>query len=90
MQNSILKWISGVSFATLFGVLSPSAFATVIFDDGPTDGTTISLYIDGPGAGGPTSQTISDGFMATASGMAGQLDVGLWVRAGETPTQLSW
>ncbi len=89
MQNSIMKRVSGLSLAALFGVFSPSAFATVIFDDGPTDGTSNAFFIDGPGAG-PFAQTISDGFVATGSGTAGRLDFGVWVPTGTTPTQVSW
>lgn len=89
MQKSIMKRITGLSLAAAFAVLSPSAFATVIFDDGPTDGTQQAFFIDGPGAG-PFTQTISDGFVASASGMAGMLDFGVWVPTGTTPTQVSW
>ena len=51
------------------GSYSPSSnpALTVLYDDGPTDGNTNALFIDGPGAG-PFSQTISDGFIAAASG----------------------
>lgn len=63
--------------------------ATVLFDDGPTDGNTNAFFIDGPGPG-PFSQTISDGFIAAASGSASSLDFGIWVPTGTTPTSVSW
>jgi len=81
---------------TLFGILSilclafgTPAFAGILYTDGATNGTSLGLFIDGPGAS-PYQQTISDGFIDTNSGTAGSLDVGLWVAAGETPTTLSW
>src|SRR6202012_461141 len=69
--------------------LSTSAFAGVIFDDGPTNGQVNALFIDGPGPG-PFSQSISDGFVATNSGTVSSLDFGLWVPSGTTPTSISW
>lgn len=89
MQKSITKLFSGLSIATALAALSPSAFATVIFDDGPTNGYSYALFIDGPNAG-PFTQSISNGFVATGSGMAGSLDFGMWVPTGETPAQVSW
>lgn len=89
MQKSITKLFSGLSIATALAALSPSAFATVIFDDGPTDGFTYALLIDGPNPG-PITQSISNGFVASNTGTAGMLDFGMWVPTGETPTQVSW
>ena len=62
---------------------------TVLYDDGPTDGNTNAFFIDGPGPG-PFSQTISDGFIASASGTVSSLDFGIWVPTGTTPTTVSW
>lgn len=89
MQKSIMKRFYGLSLATAIAALSPSAFATVIFDDGPTDGFSNALFIDGPNAG-PFSQSISNGFVATGSGTAGSLDFGMWVPTGQTPAEVSW
>ncbi len=66
------------------------AFAGVIYNDGPTTGTNLALYIDGPNTGGPFVQSISNGFVATASGTASSLDFGMWVSTGSTPTAVSW
>ena len=62
---------------------------TVLYDDGPTDGNTNAFFIDGPNSG-PALQTISDGFIASASGTASSLDFGIWVPTGTTPTSVSW
>ena len=48
-----------------------------------------AFFIDGPGVG-PFSQTISDGFIASASGSVSSLDFGIWVPTGTIPTQVSW
>lgn len=90
MQKSTMKRLTALSLATAFATLSPSAFATVIFDDGTTQGNYNALYVDGPGAGGPAGQTISNQFTATGGGTAGRLDFGLWVLQGATPIQISW
>src|ERR1019366_7221086 len=62
----------------------------ILFDDGLTNGTVTAFYIDGPGTGPAGGQTISDGFVATGSGTADNLDFGLWVPTGTTPTAVSW
>jgi hypothetical protein len=77
-----------LSLILLCLALAAPAFAGVIYTDGPTDGTN-GLWIDGPNPG-PFNQSISDGFVATASGTAYSLDFGLWVIAGTTPTTVSW
>ena len=69
--------------------LSTSAFAGVIFDDGPTNGFSNALFIDGPNPG-PFSQSISDQFVATGSGNASALDFGIWVPSGLVPTTVTW
>jgi len=69
--------------------LSAPAFADIIiYTDGPIDGTSNAVFIDGPG--GPRTQTISDGFVATNSDTATSLDFGEWVPTGTTPTTVSW
>jgi hypothetical protein len=68
--------------------LNIPAFAGIIYTDGPINGSYAGLFIDGPG--GPTTQTISDGFVATNSGTATSLDFGEWVLTGATPTSVSW
>lgn len=75
--------------ATLCFALGSTAFAGILYTDGPTNGTVGSLYIGGPG-GGDSQQTISDGFVATASGTAVSLDFGEWVFPGQHPTSVSW
>lgn len=62
---------------------------TVLYDDGPTNGAINGLFIDGPNPG-PYNQNISDEFVASGSGIANYMQVGLWVPTGETPTTLSW
>jgi hypothetical protein len=85
-----MKTRVAVLAATIVALAASSASAGIIFDDGPTDGTFNSLYIDGPNAGGPYTQSIYDTFKATGSGTVGELDVGLWVPTGETPTTFTW
>jgi hypothetical protein len=68
---------------------SPPASAGTIYDDGATNGTVNAFYIDGPNSG-PFSQSIYDTFTATGSGILGELDVGLWVTTGSTPTTFTW
>jgi hypothetical protein len=70
-------------------VMSAPAFASVLYDDGPTDGNTNAFFIDGPNPG-PFSQSISDGFTATGSGSVTDIDFGIWVPTGTTPTTVSW
>jgi hypothetical protein len=71
------------------GSHSANPSLTVLYDDGPTDGNTNAFFIDGPGVG-PFEQTISDGFIASASGSVSSLDFGIWVPSGTIPTQVSW
>ena len=78
-----------LSLTILCLALAAPAFAGVIYSDGPTLGTTNALFIDGPNPG-PFNQSISDGFVATASGTAYSLDFGVWVTPGTTPTTVSW
>jgi hypothetical protein len=68
--------------------LSAPVFAGTLYNDGPTDGFTNAFIIDGPG--GSFGQTISDGFVATNSGLATSFDFAEWVTAGSTPTALTW
>jgi hypothetical protein len=68
---------------------SAPGFASVLYTDGPTNGTSNAFYIDGPNSG-PFSQNISDSFVATNSGNATSLLAGIWVTSGTTPASLSW
>ncbi len=71
-------------------LLTVPAFASItIYDDGATDGTYNGFFIDGPNPG-PWNQYISDGFVASESGVATGLDFGIWVPSGTTPTTVSW
>lgn len=78
-----------ISLTILCLMLSASAFAGELYNDGPFDGTTNALFIDGPNPG-PFSQSISDGFIASGSGTAGNLEIAMWVPSGTTPTTVSW
>ena len=78
-----------VTLALCFALNSPAFAQLIIFDDGPTDGFTNALFIDGPNSG-PFSQNISDGFVAPQSGGVGGLDFGIWVTTGLTPTTVTW
>jgi hypothetical protein len=77
-----------LSLLAALAVSSP-AFADVIYSDGPVDGTTAGLYIDGPTTG-PYLQTISDGFVASMSGNVAVLTFAEWVPTGTTPTSVGW
>jgi hypothetical protein len=68
--------------------LSAPAFADTLYSNGPTNGTINAFIIDGPG--GTDGQTVSDGFVASASGDVSTLSFGEWVYTGLTPTSVSW
>ena len=68
--------------------LSTTAFANTIYSEGPVLGADNGLFIDGPN--GPFGQSISDGFVAAASGGGGEVFFGEWVLAGDTPTGITW
>ncbi len=80
--------ISSFVLTILCLALCTTAFGGVIYDDGPIDGNTNALYIDGPG--GAFGQTISDGYVASGSGVPRVLNFGEWVAPGSTPTGISW
>ncbi len=61
--------------------------AQVLFTSGPINGNLNAFIIDGPG--GPFGQSISDGFVATATGNPGTLNFGEWTLGG-APTVVSW
>ena len=61
---------------------------TVLYDDGPTNGTQQAFFIDGPG--GPFQQQIINGFVAATSGTAAVLDFGMWVPSGTAPQVMTW
>ena len=70
-------------------MLTVPAFADIVFyNDGPINGQYNAFFIDGPNSG-PYSQSISDGFVATASGNSPGLDFGMWVPTGLTPTTVT-
>lgn len=69
-------------------VLSAASFAGVIYSNGPTNGTKNAYYIDGPG--GQVPQTISDGFVAAASGTASSFDFAEWTPIGSNPISVAW
>jgi PEP-CTERM motif-containing protein len=83
---------AGLLLGSVFVGLASSAPASAgaIYDDGATNGTSNGFFIDGPNSGGPYSQSIYDTFTATGSGILGELDVGLWVPTGSTPTTFTW
>jgi hypothetical protein len=83
------KRLSFIAPILLLLACSAPSFGNVLYTDGPTLGTTNGFFIDGPNSG-PYSQSISDSFVATNSGGATSLDVGLWVTSGTTPAALSW
>ncbi len=83
-----MRTISFFVLTILCLALCTTAFAGVIYDDGPIDGNTNALFIDGPG--GAFGETISDGYVASGSGTPGVLNFGEWVAPGSTPTGVSW
>ncbi|HEY1559420.1 MAG TPA: PEP-CTERM sorting domain-containing protein [Caulobacteraceae bacterium] len=76
--------------ASAVALAAGSAGAGTIFDDGPTDGTVNGFFIAGPNGLAAGNQSIYDTFTATGSGTVGELQVGLWVPTGETPTTFTW
>jgi hypothetical protein len=87
-ERNTMKLLT-LSLTVLCLALSAPAFAGVIYTDGPTNGTVNAFFIDGPNPS-PNNQSLSDGFVATASGTAASLDFGVWVSSGTTPTSVSW
>ena len=83
--------IASLSLLTLLCLaLSTFAFAgTLIYDDGPINGTSNSLFIDG--LNGTFQQSISDGFtpLATYSGGV-TVNFGEWVVAGTHPNGVQY
>jgi hypothetical protein len=90
MKKSALSLAGALSFGLSSFALSAPAGAAIIYDDGAINGTVNSFYIDGPNPGGSFQQSIYDTFNATGSGVLGELDVGLWVPSGSTPSALTW
>ena len=80
--------------STLFGagvaLAASSASAGTIFDDGAINGTSDAFFIAGPNGLVENNQSIYDTFTATGSGTLGELQVGLWVPTGETPSSFTW
>jgi len=91
MQRFITRGVCVLALAAFCLALNGSAFASIVFDDGATDGTYNAFFIDGPNPG-PYSQWITDLFTPTGPGTTGlyDLDFGIWVPSGTTPTQVSW
>jgi hypothetical protein len=85
-----VKSLKIVSFSllTAFALSAPAFADTTLYSNGPTNGNNNGFYIDGPS--GPFGQTISDSFVASASGNASILSFGEWVPTGDTPTSVSW
>ncbi len=78
-----------ISLAISLALTVPAFADITLFDDGATNGQYNAFFIDGPNPG-PYNQSISDGFVATNSGVASSLDFGVWVSSGLTPTSVSW
>jgi hypothetical protein len=90
LQEDEVKMRSRLISLMLVGLaLCAPASAGIIFDDGATDGFDNGFFIDGPNPG-PFSESISNGFVATATGNAANLDFGIWVPVGTTLTTVTW
>ncbi len=81
-----------IASLSLFTVLSLAlavvpASANTLYSNGPINGNLNAFFIDGPG--GPFGQSISDGFIASASGTASSLNFGEWTLGG-VPTVVNW
>jgi hypothetical protein len=81
--------IATLALTLLCLALSAPAFAGTIFDDGAINGNYNAFFVDGPNPG-PFSQWIADQFVATGSGTPGEIDFGLWVPTGSTPTTITY
>jgi hypothetical protein len=84
-------------FTILCLVLSATAFAQIIYQNGPTNGNLNGFFFDGPGFGHPTGQDISDQFTPSlcpgggcVGGTASVLTFAEWVPIGNTPTAVAW
>ena len=81
--------IASLSLLTILCLaLGSTAFASTIYSEGPVLSGLNALFIDGPG--GPFGQSISDGFVAAASGSGAEVYFGEWVPAGTVPTGVTW
>lgn len=72
---------------------APALADTVLYSDGPADGTTNALFMSGPYSSQQGNQTISDQFVASASGNVATLDFTEWVptrTTPNTPTSIAW
>lgn len=81
-----------IASLSLFTVLSLAlavvpASADTLYSNGPINGNLNAFFIDGPG--GPIGQSISDGFIASASGAVTSLNFGEWTLGG-APTVVNW
>ena len=84
-----MKHIATLSLLTILCLaLGTAAFADTVFSEGPILSGDNALFIDGNG--GPFGQSLSDGFVAAASGSGGQVYFGEWVLAGTVPTGVTW
>jgi hypothetical protein len=84
--------VAAVSLSLLMVVVLSAgrALADTLYSDGPADGTTRGIFMCGPGCSVGNNQTISDGFVASASGNVAILDFTEWVPYTTTPTSITW
>ena len=68
-------------FVVLSLCLASSAYANVLYSNGPVDGTTGAYFLD--------FRTVSDQFNPSGSTMTG-FDIALWVSPGSVPVQFDW
>ncbi|MGB7553467.1 MAG: PEP-CTERM sorting domain-containing protein [Candidatus Korobacteraceae bacterium] len=64
-----------------------TAFTQSFINTGPINGNLNAFFIDGPG--GPFGQSISDGFVANATGNPDIVNFGEWTLGG-APTVVNW
>lgn len=81
-----------ISARSLLGILCLAlavvpVSANTLYSNGSINGNLNAFFIDG--LGGPFGQSISDGFVASASGTATSLNFGEWTLGG-APTVVSW
>jgi PEP-CTERM motif len=92
-EDLTLKLRIATLFLTILCLaLSAPAFAGTIFSEGPLDGNDNAFFITGPNNANIVGsfQDISNGFTAAISGTPNNLDFGLWIGSGITPTTVDY
>jgi hypothetical protein len=83
--------LASLSLLTILSLAS-IGFAQVIYNDGGIDGNDNAFFITGPNTPNflGSVQDISNGFVAAASAIPGNLEFGEWIASGFTPSSIGY